>query len=436
MTSLLPSRLKQQFINAAIDDNSQIIAAIFKTTKNPDLLFFANETKLDFRLAFHPPLISVLCYFGSIKSVRLLLEQHCDPLILDTMNRSIMHFIAMSNSLDLWHEFEYFYNSKSYDYDSINPFGYSLIYNAIDIADYLISQNEDIDILLPFQFKNISDRIRPIHIAAFNGNNDLITLLLSNGADITALSKSGYTILDFSFLGGEINTVNYLLNLGFHINTGNADLHFMNLIVIGGSQDILSAISMNCSLNLRNFPEQFILAASMGRFSMVKFFLQSGLDIDSTSTDNRTALSAAISNGFTKIAKFLIINHSSFDLTLERDFKALEIAIQHQYFNTIIILSQFIPFFFKTPIHSIAELSSSRIYSDIELQHLNSVANSSNDTPQEIVDRILALHNKTLDTKLFTTFTEAFRDACRFPIPIFKARSTGPSAPSTSTPSA
>jgi hypothetical protein len=133
MNPLLPHDLTRQFINAAIVDDCDTIATIFQTTNNPNLLFYAIDFKLDSRLTSYPPLISVLCFFAAIRSVHLLLEHGCNVYALDSMNRSVLHFIAMSNSLVLWHEFEQYYDSQSYDYDLFNPFGYSLIYNSMSL---------------------------------------------------------------------------------------------------------------------------------------------------------------------------------------------------------------------------------------------------------------------------------------------------------------
>lgn len=47
-------------------------------------------------------------FLGYINSVNVLFEHDCDMFAVDSMNRSIAHFITMSNLIDSWHEFEHF----------------------------------------------------------------------------------------------------------------------------------------------------------------------------------------------------------------------------------------------------------------------------------------------------------------------------------------
>lgn len=126
----------------------------------------------------------------------------------------------------------------------------------------------------------------------------------------------------------------------------------------------------------------------MGRLSIINFFIESGIDINYVSSKSEMALSVAIKHGFTKTAEVLLMNSAYFDLRIERDFKALEVAINKRDYYIVILLLNLIQFLFKILINSIAKLLSSKIYLDTDLQQLSSTTNKVIDGPPEVIENL------------------------------------------------
>ncbi|KAI6170524.1 Suppressor of tumorigenicity 14 protein-like protein [Aphelenchoides bicaudatus] len=82
---------------------------------------------------------------------------------------------------------------------------------------------------------NITDKDHqtPLHIAALSGHCDIISLLLSNGADVNVLGKYSLSALHLASVNGHIECVKILLNKKADINhqdtKGNTPLHIASL---------------------------------------------------------------------------------------------------------------------------------------------------------------------------------------------------------------
>ena len=73
---------------------------------------------------------------------------------------------------------------------------------------------------------NVSDKSRntPLIIAARKRNTPLVQLLLSQGADINAVNKKGYTALHYALENQDENLSKYLLANDVDFDSGNFNL--------------------------------------------------------------------------------------------------------------------------------------------------------------------------------------------------------------------
>jgi ankyrin repeat protein len=60
-----------------------------------------------------------------------------------------------------------------------------------------------------------------LHLAAFRGRHEEITVFLAAGADINAIGDLGLTPLHYAILGNQFSTVQLLLNFGANRNIEN-----------------------------------------------------------------------------------------------------------------------------------------------------------------------------------------------------------------------
>ena len=78
---------------------------------------------------------------------------------------------------------------------------------------------------------NLDNGIRMLHIAAQEGRNDIIEMLLEHGADINAYDSNNWTALHFAAAENFVNTMELLLVKGAMVDakdkTGATPLHFV-----------------------------------------------------------------------------------------------------------------------------------------------------------------------------------------------------------------
>ncbi|TGL98038.1 hypothetical protein EHQ76_13475 [Leptospira barantonii] len=89
--------------------------------------------------------------------------------------------------------------------------------NFMEVAEALLDHGGNPN------FSGQKDGRTPLFLAAMEGNNDIIKLLLSEGADVNGRSKSGFTAL-FDAIGyNKIDTVKLLIKKGADVNVVDLD---------------------------------------------------------------------------------------------------------------------------------------------------------------------------------------------------------------------
>jgi ankyrin repeat protein len=94
--------------------------------------------------------------------------------------------------------------------------------------------------------KNV-DKRTPLLTASFLGHDEIVTLLLANGADVTATDPSGITSVHYAAGMGHTGILDELLESGGNLNAkittgtlkGYTPLHFACLNLKAGSVELL-----------------------------------------------------------------------------------------------------------------------------------------------------------------------------------------------------
>lgn len=100
--------------------------------------------------------------------------------------------------------------------------GYSPLHMAVDFGDEKAAK-----MLLRCAKCNVNPytyfhRLTPLHFAAQDGRNELVELLIDNGADINARNHSLGTPLNYAVCGQNVSTVQLLIALGADVNLGDS----------------------------------------------------------------------------------------------------------------------------------------------------------------------------------------------------------------------
>ncbi|KAI6170522.1 Suppressor of tumorigenicity 14 protein-like protein [Aphelenchoides bicaudatus] len=244
-------------------------------------------------------------------------------------------------------------NYKTYD-------GFTALHVAsqegkFEAAKVLIAKNH--------QLVNVTDKFKaiPLHIAAWNGHCKIVSLLLSNGADVNALANFGgddsttspsVSALYLAARNGQVECVRILLDKGAKIdhqaNDGFTALH------IASQEDKYEVVKTLIKKNpsLVNATDKFKAiplhaAAFNGHCDIVKLLLSNGADVnaltrfgndDSTDPPSVSALYAAALNGSVECVRILLDKGANINIKTSEGLTALHIASQEGHYDVVKLL--------------------------------------------------------------------------------------------------
>ncbi|KAJ8298058.1 hypothetical protein KUTeg_024589 [Tegillarca granosa] len=161
-----------------------------------------------------------------------------------------------------------------------------------------------------------------LHTAAHEGNLQLVSLLLSKGADIEAVEKNGQTALNLSSKQGHTDIVLTLLNAGASVDHPDNDgWTALRSAAWGGHAAVVShLLEWKAEVDHEDREKRTALRAASwgGHEEIVVKLLAHGADVNKTDNEGRTALIAAAYMGHAEIVEHLVnykadINHADCD---------------------------------------------------------------------------------------------------------------------------
>ncbi len=151
-----------------------------------------------------------------------------------------------------------------------------------------------------------ADGRRPLHVAAAQGSQVVVKLLLKNGADIEALDREGHSALYIAVINGRTRVAELLIRQGAPYDANElldeavsndlVDRDVIRLLVSLGAQ--LNRIGTNGSTPLQQ-------AITRNNRVLVKHLIAEGADVNQTDSSGRSPLAAAEGVGNTDIIRML-----------------------------------------------------------------------------------------------------------------------------------
>ncbi len=143
---------------------------------------------------------------------------------------------------------------------------------------------------------------RPLHVAAWNGQATVVTILLDKGADINAKGFDEWTALHFAASKGHASTCQLLLERGADREALNGIGRTPLRMATGSAKRVIEQYR-------ESFPgaDGFIATASLGAEEEVRLWLEKYPElIRATDRADRTALEGAAAAGHVSVMRFLL----------------------------------------------------------------------------------------------------------------------------------
>jgi len=230
--------------------------------------------------------------------------------------------------------------------------------NQIEISNYLIDKNADLDLanvhgntaIHYAALNNQVDLLRkivdkggqvnvwnnrgrnPLHYTAYNGNIELFELLESKGLDMTPATTDQSSMLHWACHGGNVDMVKYLLKRDFTLDIKDSEgysvLHWASS---GNSIDMLKFLVEEKGMDVKISSETgntVMQSAAFGRnIDGIKYFLTKGFGLDEKFEDGETLIHLAGSIGDVDFIKYLLEKGADVNATSNRGSTALNNAV-------------------------------------------------------------------------------------------------------------
>jgi ankyrin repeat protein len=162
--------------------------------------------------------------------------------------------------------------------------------------------------------QNLQNRHTALHLAAFNGNEDIINMLVDAGAALNIQDAAGLSPLMLAAVQGNEGAVKTLSKRD------------------GANLELRDAKSGSTAL---------MLAAESGDMECLHALLDAGADIETTSNAGQTSLMRAAVRGNVAVVKALLIAGAAVDTMDRNGMNAADLARAHSQYETVTLLEKF-----------------------------------------------------------------------------------------------
>ena len=180
----------------------------------------------------------------------------------------------------------------------------TVVQGDADALRTLIQQGADVNQQDP------SMKCRLLHVACLMGHRDLVTCLVQQGAQVSAVDGGSCTPLHLACGQGDTQIVQYLITHRAGVNVVNSDkVTPLHIACSKGQTEIAKyLITQGADVNVVNSDKvtPLHIACSKGLTEIAKYLITQGAGVNVVNSDKVTPLHIACSKGLTEIAKYLI----------------------------------------------------------------------------------------------------------------------------------
>ncbi len=177
-----------------------------------------------------------------------------------------------------------------------NAFMKAIIKNKVQDAQHALDAGVDVNLRFP------GDCLTALSIAAYEGNINMVKLLLDYGADLEIKDNFGHTALENATHEGHTKIVKLLVAHGAQINSETV----MAAIVSRKIEIIQFLFDHGANLNAHEFANALTKASFYGPVDIVKLLLVSKADVNTKDRLGHTALKTAAQQKHVEIVNLLL----------------------------------------------------------------------------------------------------------------------------------
>jgi len=146
--------------------------------------------------------------------------------------------------------------------------------------------------------------------ASWDGDTEIVAMLLAKGADVNAKDAKGSTALMKASLNGHTKVVSMLLEKGADVNAkdNNGSTALMKATLHRHTEIVRMLLEKGVDVNVKTGygSTALVLASWDGETEIVRMLLENGADVNAKDADGSTALIKASLNGHTKVVSMLL----------------------------------------------------------------------------------------------------------------------------------
>ncbi|XP_076395542.1 uncharacterized protein LOC143265743 isoform X1 [Megachile rotundata] len=189
--------------------------------------------------------------------------------------------------------------------NTVNKFGITLLQVAVvgghkDAVNALIRNKADVNAF--------GTGGTALHLAARNGNNQLVQILIKNGANVNVDSRNMKTPLAAAVESNCKEVVETLISNGANVDAANGAA--LSSAVFFGHKDIIKVLlDNNANIHLSHVKDTTLLhlTATRGETEIVNVLIEKGANINATNNDGITPLHCAVSAGYRDTVELLLL---------------------------------------------------------------------------------------------------------------------------------
>jgi len=155
----------------------------------------------------------------------------------------------------------------------------------------------------------------PLYLAALNGHEELVKLLLSHDVSVNTTTNYGQTPLHGAASDGHLGIIKLLFEKGADVNAKQSELSVLDNVTLIRNQDCIDYLR---SVGARSFSDNSIFAAAaVGDLEAVSRFLRAGANPNSVLNDDTPLIALPVISGHEEMLELLLANGANLDAQVE-----------------------------------------------------------------------------------------------------------------------